>query len=160
MGLPTEQSAAVKQGTGSSATAPVQRIPVPQSPSEGQILCKLNWTGLCASDKSLIHDEWAGFGVSMQPSSKGIAGHEGAGEVVAVHPSMESKWKVGDRVGIKWVVSVCRECEFCMNGTDELHCPKQLNSGFTTVSTGGLSLGDVPLLMGRNSSRGLLRSMY
>lgn len=38
-------------------------------------------------------------------------------------------WKEGDRAGVKWVVSVCRNCEFCTNGTDELQCPKQLNSG-------------------------------
>jgi len=133
--LPQEQNAAVKQGSGHDATATMQKVAVPQEPGPGQILCKLNWTGLCASDKSLIHDEWAGFGVSMQESAKGIAGHEGAGTVVAVHPDVQDIWKEGDRVGVKWVVSVCRNCEFCTNGTDELHCPKQLNSGFTMVCT-------------------------
>ena len=92
-------------------------------------------TGLCASDKSLIHDEWAVFGVAMKDSTKGIAGHEGAGTVVAVGDNMHHKWKVGDRAGIKWVWSTCGECEFCTNGTDELHCPKQLNAGFTAAGT-------------------------
>jgi propanol-preferring alcohol dehydrogenase len=36
---------------------------------------------------------------------------------------------------VKWVVSTCKQCEFCLNGTDELHCPKQLNSGFSTAGT-------------------------
>ncbi|KAK5130970.1 hypothetical protein LTR08_001526 [Meristemomyces frigidus] len=135
MTLPKEQYAAVKQGEGHDATAPVKRVPVPQEPGPGQILVKINWTGLCASDKSLIHDEWAAFGVKMQPSTAGIAGHEGAGSVVAVHPDMKDRWQVGDRAGVKWVVSVCRQCEFCGNGTDELHCPKQVNSGFTAPGT-------------------------
>lgn len=111
MGLPQEQSAAVKQGSGHDATAPVKRIPVPQEPGPGQILVKINWTGLCASDKSLIHDEWAAFGVAMQPAAEGIAGHEGAGEVVAVADDVKHLWQVGDRAGVKWVVSVCKSCE-------------------------------------------------
>lgn len=92
-------------------------------------------SGLCASDKSLIHDEWADFGVSMHPETKGIAGHEGAGVVVKVGSNMEQRWKVGDRAGIKWVWSTCGQCEFCLNGTDELHCPSQKNSGFTAAGT-------------------------
>lgn len=63
--LPQEQRAAVKQGSGNDATAPVKNVPVPQEPAPGEILVKINWTGLCASDKSLIHDEWTPFGISM-----------------------------------------------------------------------------------------------
>ena len=126
--IPQEQQAAVRQGSGHDATAPVKTVPVPQEPGPGQILVKINWTGLCASDKSLLHDEWAAFGVAMKDETNGIAGHEGAGEVIAVHPDVESLWKVGDRAGVKWVVSVCRECEFCTNGSDELQCPKQVSS--------------------------------
>ncbi len=64
-------------------------------------MVKINWTGLCASDKSLLYDEWAAFGVTMAESAKGIAGHEGAGTVVAIGEGMEHKWKIGDRAGIK-----------------------------------------------------------
>lgn len=134
MGLPSEQNAAVKAGSGGDAKAPVQRVAVPE-PGPGQILVKINWSGLCASDKSLLHDEWSAFGVKMADASHGIAGHEGAGEVVAVHPDVQDLWQLGDRAGIKWVVSTCKQCEFCLNGTDELHCTKQLNSGFTMPGT-------------------------
>lgn len=67
--------------------------------------------------------------------TNGIAGHEGAGIVVAATPEVADIWKVGDRAGVKWVVSVCRNCEFCTNGTDELHCPSQKNSGFSAPGT-------------------------
>ena len=132
MSLPTSQRAAVKQGSGKSATAPVKEIPIPQ-PAPGQILVKINWSGLCGSDKSLIYDEWLSQGIKMK--DHGIAGHEGAGEVVAVHDDVKDLWKIGDRAGVKWVASVCRKCEFCTNGTDELQCPKQLNSGFSIAGT-------------------------
>jgi alcohol dehydrogenase, propanol-preferring len=56
-------------------------------------------TGLCASDKSLLHDEWAAFGVAMKDETRGIAGHEGAGTVVVVGDNMHNRWKVGDRAG-------------------------------------------------------------
>ncbi|THW68336.1 alcohol dehydrogenase [Aureobasidium pullulans] len=111
MGLPTSQKAAVKQGEGKSSTAPVKDISVPE-PAPGQILVKINWTGLCGSDKSLIYDEWATQGLRMTPDTHGIAGHEGAGEVVAVHDDVKDLWNVGDRAGVKWVASVCRKCEF------------------------------------------------
>lgn len=122
--IPSEAPAAVKQGSGASATAPVSNVPVTQ-PGPGQILVQINWTGLCASDKSLLHDEWSGFGFKQADSAKGIAGNEGAGVVVAAADDVSDIWKVGDRAGVKWVVSVCGRCEFCTNGTDELHCPNQ-----------------------------------
>ena len=48
---------------------------------------------------------------------------------------MHDRWKVGGRAGIKWVASIRGLCEFCTNGTDELHCPKQTNSGFSAAGT-------------------------
>ncbi|KAH9222073.1 hypothetical protein DL95DRAFT_510188 [Leptodontidium sp. 2 PMI_412] len=64
----------------------------------------------CASDKSLLHDEWSSFGVVRSRD-------------------------LGDRAGIKWVASTCGICQMCTNGKDELHCPKQANSGFTAAGT-------------------------
>jgi propanol-preferring alcohol dehydrogenase len=132
--IPKQQEAARPPGFRRQHHSAYPKVDVP-SPAPGQILVKINWSGLCASDKSLIHDEWAAFGVSMTKAAKGIAGHEGAGVVVAVGDDMNHRWKIGDRAGIKWVASVCGACEFCTNGQDELHCPKQTNSGFTAAGT-------------------------
>ncbi|KAJ9637210.1 hypothetical protein H2201_001607 [Coniosporium apollinis] len=132
--LPKTQKAAVKVGEGSDAKTEIREIEVP-TPGPGQILVKINYSGLCASDKSLLHDEWAAGGLAMQPQTQGIAGHEGAGVVVAVADDVKDLWKEGDRAGIKWIASVCRKCEFCTNGVDECHCPKQLNSGFSIAGT-------------------------
>lgn len=46
--VPKQQRAAVREGSGDDARAPVKQIDV-QIPGKGQILVKVNWTGLCAS---------------------------------------------------------------------------------------------------------------
>jgi propanol-preferring alcohol dehydrogenase len=132
MDIPETQRAAVKQGSGSATTIAIQDIPVPQ-PNPDQILVKINYSGLCASDKMIVYEEFQG--VSMQPTANGIPGHEGAGVVVAVGSNVQHLWKSGDRAGIKWIAGVCRRCEFCTNGTDECHCPAQLKSGFSVAGT-------------------------
>ena len=127
MEIPAKQKAAVK---GDTHECEVKTVDVPQ-PGSGQILCKINYSGLCGTDKSYLYDEYASMGVKMQETAQGISGHEGAGIVAKVGPGVDDRWKEGDRVGIKWVRSICSKCEFCTNGADELHCPNQLNSGFT-----------------------------
>lgn len=127
MEIPTQQKAAVK---GESHECEVKEVDVPQ-PGPGQLLCKINYSGLCGTDKSYLYDEYASMGMRMQETAKGISGHEGAGFVVKMGAGVDDSWKEGDRVGIKWVRSICGKCDFCANGTDELQCPKQQNSGFT-----------------------------
>lgn len=46
--IPKQQRAAVRQGSGDDATAPVKKVDVTM-PGKGKILVKINWTGLCAS---------------------------------------------------------------------------------------------------------------
>lgn len=46
--IPKQQRAAVREGKGDDARAPVKQIDVTM-PGKGQILVKVNWTGLCAS---------------------------------------------------------------------------------------------------------------
>lgn len=134
--VPKTQKAAVKQGSGHTATTKITEVPV-EEPGPGQILVKINSTGLCASDKSLIHDEWAAFGVAMADVTHGIAGHEGAGVVAALGPGVEEtgQWKLGDRAGIKWIASTCGHCEMCKSPGGETLCINQKNSGFSAAGT-------------------------
>ncbi|RYC78905.1 hypothetical protein BFJ63_vAg18221 [Fusarium oxysporum f. sp. narcissi] len=132
--IPKQQRAAVRQENGPTSTTTIENIEVPQ-PGPGQILVKISWTGLCGSDKSLLLDEWKDFGVSMMPETHGIAGHEGAGVVVAIGEEMHNRWKLGDRAGIKWIASTCGECEFCLDGVNEVHCIRQKNSAYSAAGT-------------------------
>ncbi|KAK2036460.1 GroES-like protein [Colletotrichum somersetense] len=135
--IPQTQQAAVRDGSGPDARVSVKTVPVPR-PASHQILVKINWSGLCASDKSLLRDEWATYGGMIPPmalSSLGIAGHEGAGVVVAVGDDVSGLWKVGDRAGVKWVESVCGMCEMCSNGLDEVHCPSAAHHAVDVAGT-------------------------
>jgi propanol-preferring alcohol dehydrogenase len=71
----------------------------------------------------------------MQPAANGIAGHEGAGIVVKTHESVKHLWRLGDRAGIKFIASVCNECEACETDHDELRCARNLSSGVNTPGT-------------------------
>jgi propanol-preferring alcohol dehydrogenase len=70
--IPDKQNAAVRVGSSDTATAPLTQINVPQ-PKPHEILVKINWVGLCASDKSLLRDEWSGFSLTTQEATKGIS---------------------------------------------------------------------------------------
>ena len=55
--------------------------------------------------------------------SVNIPGHEGIGTVV--EPVTSPLYHA--RVGIRWIVSTCLDCEIC--AVNETSCPKQKNSG-------------------------------
>ena len=132
--IPKTQKAAVKVGSGETSTVEIKDVPVPE-PGPGQILVKINYNRLCSSDKSFIQDEWGAAGMLMRDSAQGIAGHEGAGIVVRVHDSVKNLWRLGDRAGIKFIASVCNECESCQTDRDEIGCPNKLSSGMDTPGT-------------------------
>lgn len=51
-----------------------------------------------------------------------VGGHEGIGQVVKLGPGAESSGlKLGSRVGVKWLASICGEC-----GTLRRLCPRPL----------------------------------
>ncbi|KAH7109787.1 hypothetical protein EDB81DRAFT_873918 [Dactylonectria macrodidyma] len=109
-----------------------QRAAVRPGPS--QILVKITWGGVCGTDKSFLRNDGKDLGFFMKPESKGIAGHEGVGIVVAVGEDMQERWDIGDRAGIKWIASICGECEFCQE-SDDIHCQNQNNSGYSWPGT-------------------------
>lgn len=76
MSIPSSQTAALIPATGASPTARLQirhDHPVP-SPTEGQILVKLEYSGVCHSDVHSVRGE--------TPMLTDVAGHEGVGKVV------------------------------------------------------------------------------
>ena len=69
--------------------------------------------GICYSDVHLISNDW---GISQYPF---IPGHEVIGSVVAVGSGVKSL-KAGVRVGLGWQSNSCGECEWCMQGMENL----------------------------------------
>ncbi|KOS18940.1 L-arabinitol 4-dehydrogenase [Escovopsis weberi] len=85
-----------------------------QSGSElkpGEVTIAVKNTGICGSD---VHFWHAGCIGPMIVEADHILGHESAGQVIAVHPSVTSL-KVGDRVAVEPNV-VCHACEACLTG--------------------------------------------
>lgn len=100
----------------------IEDYPVPV-PGKGQLLLKLNMTGLCLSDHHFMKGDW---GI---PMVCGTAGHEGSGVVCQLGPEVDPEvWKVGDRAGLKPVFDVCHECVYCREGM-ETHCDKAVFTG-------------------------------
>ncbi|MCY1142339.1 alcohol dehydrogenase catalytic domain-containing protein [Actinoplanes sp. Pm04-4] len=95
-------------------------VPEPACPADGAVI-EVRATGLCRSD----WHAWRGHDPVPLPH---IPGHEFAGEVVAVGPSVRG-FSLGDRVTAPFV-NGCGRCEFCVNGQAQI-CPDQTQPGFT-----------------------------
>ncbi|KAM0792591.1 hypothetical protein ACM66B_005252 [Microbotryomycetes sp. NB124-2] len=125
--VPSQGLAACVQDPGPNYTLNLRKdYPVPE-PGRGQLLLKLNMTGLCMSDH---HGMLGDFGL---PMSCNCSGHEGAGVVVKIGEGVEG-WKIGDRGGIKPIWDVCHECEHCREGR-ETHCDKGKPAGVVVDGT-------------------------
>lgn len=115
MPIPETQIAAVLPPTGASPTAQLQIAttrPVP-TPGKGEILVKLEYSGVCHSDVHSVRGE--------TPMLTDVAGHEGIGKVVQgrylypdvfemiiiiysyliVGPELDETEWLGERVGIR-----------------------------------------------------------
>lgn len=91
----------------------------------GEVLIRLNCTGLCMSD---IHYMANDCGVPLM-SLSGVQspGHEGAGIVVQLGDNVKG-WKLGDRAGVKPIWNTCGSCETCQDGKEN-YCANLVNSG-------------------------------
>jgi len=104
----------------------IQDIEQPK-PEAGEVLVAVEACGVCHSDLHIIDGDWTQLaGIFKKPL---IPGHEIVGRVVekgtAVH-----ELQIGDRVGIPWIHWTCGECEFCLEGNENL-CLKQKITGAT-----------------------------
>ncbi|KAE8160318.1 chaperonin 10-like protein [Aspergillus tamarii] len=123
MTVPDTQTAAVLPPSGATADALLQiktDHPVP-SPGEGEILVKIEYSGVCHSDVHSIRGE--------TPMLTDVAGHEGVGTVVMVGNGVDEQEWIGRRVGI----SSCLNCEIC--AVNNTACPYQKNAGANVPGT-------------------------
>ncbi len=102
----------------------------PPKLGENDVRVSVTHCGVCHTDIHAIDDY---YGITVFPC---VPGHEIVGHVSAVgHAS--SGLKVGDRVGIGWQGRSCMQCEWCLQGVDQL-CLDSVDSG-TWVPYGGFS---------------------
>jgi propanol-preferring alcohol dehydrogenase len=96
-------------------------------PGAGEILIKVEACGVCHSDLHVADGDWPQVvPITNMPL---ILGHEIAGRVVEKGAGV-SHLEIGDRVGVPWVHWTCGECEFCLEGNENL-CSNQKITGVT-----------------------------
>ncbi|KAI0199802.1 GroES-like protein [Astrocystis sublimbata] len=95
----------------SEAEPTVERVLKADDLKHGEVTIAIKSTGICGSD---VHFWHAGCIGPMIVEGDHILGHESAGQIIAVHPSV-THLKVGDRVAVEPNV-ICNECEPCLTG--------------------------------------------
>ncbi|KAI0466634.1 GroES-like protein [Xylaria cf. heliscus] len=95
----------------SEAEPTVESVQKGSDLKQGEVTIAIKSTGICGSD---VHFWHAGCIGPMIVEGDHILGHESAGQIIAVHPSV-THLKVGDRVAIEPNV-ICNECEPCLTG--------------------------------------------
>jgi Zn-dependent alcohol dehydrogenase len=101
-------------------------------PRAGEVLVRMRAAGVCHSDQHVI----TGRHSADLPC---VLGHEGAGEVAAVGPGVETV-RAGDRVALNWLPS-CNSCFYCSHGQEHLcrEVVSRLWPGFMMDGTSRLS---------------------
>lgn len=98
------------------STADVREIPRPE-PGHGEVLLAMKASTICGSDVRAIYREHLGHGAEAYQDV--VAGHEPAGEVVALGPGCD-RLEVGDRVAV-YHIHGCGQCAECRRGY-EISC--------------------------------------
>jgi len=101
----------------------VEERPIP-SPGVGEVVVRIEASGLCHTDIHAAHGDWP-----VKPTLPIVPGHEGVGIVTAVGAGV-TRVSEGDRVAIPWLGYACGTCEYCISGWETL-CLKQLNTGYS-----------------------------
>ncbi|KAJ1375666.1 Polyketide synthase, enoylreductase domain [Sesbania bispinosa] len=83
---------------------------------EKDVAFKVLYCGICHSDLHMLKNEW---GASTYPL---VPGHEIVGVVTEVGSKVQ-KFKVGDKVGVGYIVNSCRSCQNCDNSLEN-YCPR------------------------------------
>jgi propanol-preferring alcohol dehydrogenase len=99
----------------------VTEAPTPQ-PTEKQVLVKVSACGVCRTDLHVIEGELPKQILPIIPGHQIIGRVEQAGRQV-------TNIKIGDRVGIPWLHQTCGQCEFCLDGKENL-CENALFTGW------------------------------
>ena len=105
--IPKKAKACVLTGPGQFEIRDVEV----KKPEKHEVLCKIRAVAICGSDPEIIRGDLAG---TWPPSYPFIAGHEWAGEVVAVGEDVHD-FQVGDRVAGE-AHKGCGYCDNCKKG--------------------------------------------
>ena len=101
----------------------IEEIVTPE-PGHGQVLVKIETSGLCHTDIHAARGDWP-----VKPAPPFVPGHEGVGIVTRVGPGVTNLHE-GDRVAVPWLGWACGACESCASGWETL-CADAHYTGYT-----------------------------
>jgi propanol-preferring alcohol dehydrogenase len=101
----------------------IEDVPKPD-PGQGQVLVKIETSGLCHTDIHAAQGDWP-----VKPTVPFIPGHEGVGLVDRVGSGV-THLQEGDRVAVPWLGWACGTCELCASGWETL-CRTAKYTGYT-----------------------------
>jgi alcohol dehydrogenase, propanol-preferring len=101
----------------------LEDVPMPV-PASGQVVVKVETSGLCHTDIHAAHGDWP-----IKPTLPLIPGHEGVGIVTRVGADV-TRLREGDRVAVPWLGWACGACEACASGWETL-CPHAKYTGYS-----------------------------
>ena len=109
-------------GTISSGYLPLEadRIPIPE-PADADLLIRVHTCGVCHTEIDEIEGRTPPASLPMTP------GHQVVGSVVGQGPACKLGL-LGQRVGVAWIHSACGECQWCLDGRENL-CPDFIACG-------------------------------
>jgi alcohol dehydrogenase, propanol-preferring len=100
----------------------IEDRPVPE-PGRGQVVIRMEASGLCHTDIHAAHGDWP-----VKPVPPFVPGHEGVGIVHQAGPGVTAV-EPGQRVAVPWLGYACGTCRYCLTGWETL-CPGQRNTGY------------------------------
>lgn len=115
-----------------NSTTEIRELPDP-TPGPGQVLLGMRASTICGSDIRAIYREHI-QGDPAEMYQGVVAGHEPAGEVVAVGPDT-TRIKVGDRVCV-YHISGCGQCDDCVRGY-QISCSSPQRAAYGWQRDGG-----------------------
>ena len=101
----------------------IRDVDVPR-PGPGQVLVRIEASGLCHTDIHAAHGDWP-----VKPKMPLVPGHEGVGSIVELGDGVDSL-EVGDRVALPWLALACGRCRYCIAGR-ETYCQTPQYMGYT-----------------------------
>ena len=97
-------------------------LPSP-TPGPGQVLIRVEACGVCRTDLHVVDGELP------HPKTPLIPGHEIVGVVTALGHN-ESRFAIGERIGVAWLASTCGHCRYCRHGEENL-CDSPRFTGYS-----------------------------
>jgi threonine dehydrogenase-like Zn-dependent dehydrogenase len=117
-----------------NGTTETRTYDIPE-PGEGEVLVKVQASGICGSDIGYIYRGYKSYVGVSGPAYRGvIAGHEPAGEIVSIGSS-HSRFGIGDRVLLYHIVG-CGQCSNCRSGY-YISCSSSERSSYGWQRDGG-----------------------